>query len=399
MLTSFFMNTILDILVYVIFAYIASFLANKSRLYVKEYNIKENSWDQYLIWFVLFFAIIGGIRWNVGSDCLSYAHQFTYKSEYKQEKERLWWAFSDYIRIRRIHWTIGLGICAFIQIFFITKTLQRYRWLLVFVPFVMFGGRYWLDCMGAVRQMIVACGFLWASKFIYEKKPIQYFLFILIASLIHQSALILIPMYFIPSNFNIENKRIILLLILAACILIGQAPSYSSSFQYLEKLMDVTNYDNYNGKIKFILNQDQTDEALNFGPMMLSYVLIPGFIIWFGPTLKKKYAEKIPYFDLWYNFAYFYACGYFLICNLSHLFIRPMLYFSLFQMIMASLLLYDLWNTYKRKHLGLGVLITYCIIIGINTTWDTIKASGKQWEITTYKIYWFHKDQASKYKL
>ena len=84
----------------------------------------------------------------------------------------------------------------------------------------------------------------------------------------------------------------------------------------------------------------------SFGPMMLSYLLIPICIIWYGSELEEEYCEKIPYFNLWFNFAYLYACGYFLVCNIGHYFIRPVMYFSLFQMVIAAGLLRFLWCDY-----------------------------------------------------
>lgn len=387
------MMVIVDIFIYVAFAFIASAIANKSEALVGDSDESAMAWDRYLVCFMLFFAVIGGLRWNVGSDCLSYAYWFKYPQIEAHNKEGLWWFLVDIIQSEGIHWSIGLGICAFAQIFFITKALKPYRWLLVFVPFVFFGGRYWLDCMGAVRQMIVACGFLWASTFIGDRKLFKYVLFVLIASLIHQSAVILLPFYFLPLKVSVVNHRWKLIAILAICFVLGQTPSFAGAIKYVQIITGATNYDGYSEVFSSLLMEGKTDEALAIGPMMLTYLAIPLLIIWYGPELNEEYSKKMPSFNIWYNLAYFYACGYFLVCNISHLFIRPMLYFSLFQMVMAALLLQYLWSNYKAH--GVRQLTTYafCLIVAINTAWDVYKASGKPFECTTYKISFFYPDQ------
>jgi hypothetical protein len=130
-------------------------------------------------------------------------------------------------------------------------------------------------------------------------------------------------------------------------------------------------------------------------------MLIPIFIVWYGPELKQRYSEKVPYFPLWYNLAYFYACAYFLVCNISHLFIRPVMYFSLFQMVMAAMLLHYLWTEYKTYGVRQLATVLFCIIIATSTSWDVIKAStsGSNWDTTTYKTVFFNQDKLNALRL
>lgn len=258
-----------------------------------------------------------------------------------------------------------------------------------------------MDAMGAVRQMMVACGFLWASKFIYEKNFVKYVLFILVGINIHQSAILLLPFYFIPNKLQIENRRVLLLAFLLGCFVLGKTPAFQSAVGLLQTIAGTTNYENYSEYMSSMLMNGKSDEALNFGPMMLSYLAIPICIIWFAPEMKSRFGKIIPYYDLWYNLAYFYACSYFLVCNLSHLFIRPVLYFSPFQMLMATLLLYYLYKEYHLYGKRQLITIAYCLIICVNTTWDVVKAStsGLEWEITTYKVFFFNSDQRKKINL
>lgn len=393
--------TVIDILIYVAFAFFASSLARKSENYIEDNDISPIHWDKYLTYFVMFFTIIGGIRWMVGNDNISYAMIFSFKEVDFHTKEKLWAMIVYSFQKLGLHWMFGLAICAFVQIYFITKAIQSYRWLLVFIPFVYFGGRYWMDCQNATRQMIVACGFLWSLKFIYERKLGYYLAFIFISSMIHQSSLILLPFYFVPKEYDLTEKKWLLIVVLLGCVVVGQVAGMLSGLsRYVEVIAGATSYEEkYGVDMAKMLNSGYDKEALNFGPMMLSYILIPIFIIWYGAELKEKYGEKIPYFDLWYNFAFFYACSYFLVCNLGHIFIRPFQYFEPFQMVMATMVLHYLWSEYQQYGIRQLATIAFCCVIAVNTSWDVYKASGRRFNTSSYKVSFFHVDEVKRFNL
>ena len=62
-----------------------------------------------------------------------------------------------------------------------------------------------------MRQSITLAIFFLSLKYIEEKKPLKYFGSIIVASLIHSAALILIPVYFIRL-VKLTKKKIILLI-------------------------------------------------------------------------------------------------------------------------------------------------------------------------------------------
>ena len=66
--------------------------------------------------------------------------------------------------------------------------------------------------MNMVRQSIATAIFVFAIQYIKNKKPIRYFLCILIASSIHVTALLYIPIYFL-SKVRIRIKYIVMILL------------------------------------------------------------------------------------------------------------------------------------------------------------------------------------------
>ncbi|MEO8416840.1 MAG: EpsG family protein [Ginsengibacter sp.] len=79
----------------------------------------------------------------------------------------------------------------------------NYYWLAVFI-YVFSPGMMLTNC-SAMRQSLAIGLFLLAIEFINKKKMIYYFLLIGLASLFHQSALVLIPFYFL-GRLNLRLK-------------------------------------------------------------------------------------------------------------------------------------------------------------------------------------------------
>ena len=393
-----------DIFIYLLFAYIM-FLFSSSSFYKNEEN--KGVLDKYLWGFVAFFTIISAIRWGVGVDSISYATCFMSGATDHEiagqinEKELLNKFFIHLIHDLGLHFSIGLGLYAFFQIFFLTKALEKYKYILLYMPFILFGSVYYQNLMNGVRQMIVACGFVWASRFIVERKPLHYFLFICIGYFMHTSTLILLPLYFIPFSFALQQKRNLLLCIYTLCFILGNSPQFGNIVSYVEGLTKLIGYENYADNAVKFLSGDYAEEVRSLGPMQLSYLLTGYFIIWFGPKLDITYAKQIPYFNLWFLFAYLYGCFYFLFCNVSHIFIRPVLYLCLFQMILCSLLLYDFCCNLKNKFYYYSRALFVCVI-WTSTVWSIYKSLnytpvGKR-EYVTYKVFFMNDSEVKKIK-
>ena len=381
-----------NILVYIVFALVMSNLAYRSSYFFP----KSVGWDKYLEWYVAFFTVICAIRWNVGADAISYALIFENGDFRKWDEingEILFYGLTKLSSQLSIPFVIGMGLCAFFQIYPITQALKEYKYILIVLPLVLFGSRYFLDLNNGVRQMIVASMFIYASRFIVDKKPWHYAIFILVGATIHQSVYMLIPFYFIPNKIIIADKRKLMLLTFTSCFIAGQAPAFQDFMGYVENMAKLFGYEGYAERVSLFLSQGKTAESLAFGPMMLSYLLTTYFTIWFGPYLKEHYENKIPYFNLWYNLSFFYACAYFLVCNVSHIFIRPVQYFELFQMIIVSLLLYDFKYSEFRNQL---LYISLLLVLWVNISWDVTKSSGLKRESTTYKVFFMHLDHVNR---
>jgi len=86
---------------------------------------------------------------------------------------------------------------------------------------ILFLGLFYYFTMTYLRQ-VLACGIIWLSfKYIWERKPINFFALVLLAYSFHSSALIFAVMYFIP--FRKYSKGQVTALLIVA-LLVGLTP-------------------------------------------------------------------------------------------------------------------------------------------------------------------------------
>lgn len=382
-----------EIFIWVFFAFIMYAFAQRSYSQFPT----NNKIDKFLWGYIMFFTFISAIRWGVGVDSISYAYGFmrgTTGHEYRglTETEYLHSFLIHSVHDLGLHFSIGLGVLAFLQIFFIVMALKSHKNLLLVLPIVMFGSFYYLHMMNGVRQMIVAFVFLWASKFIVSRNYKWYFSVIFVASFMHHSALMLLPFYFIPTSFSLADKRTLGLLALTLCFIIGITPQFQGIIQYAENLAVLAGYDNYAERVNEYLQEDYEGASRALGPMQLSYLITAYFTIWFGPRLKKKYYAVIPCFNIWFLLSVAYCCLYFLVCNISHIFIRPVDYFVPFHMVIVCLMLWDCWSMRKHSQFAKQWAYILIVIMWTNISWQMVKSTQKanngQTEMSTYKVFW-----------
>lgn len=377
---------VFEVLIYGFFAFVMSYLAKNSLIK----NPDGVELDRYLAFAIVFFAIVSGIRWGVGSDFFSYATQFdTGMAESNLENrsnEFIWVYFVQLFSASGLHYTIGMGFVAFIQILFIYLAFKEYKSILIYIPIVMFGGWFIMSLWGGMRQMIVACVFVYISRWIIERKLLKYIIAIWVLHYVHNSALLLIPLYFIPLKFHLSDKRKFCLIGFLTCFILGQTPIFSDLINIITNFAHLAGYNDYSEQIANKLSGEDV-ETRRLGPTMISYFIICLFSIIYSPILKQRF-NSIPYFEIWYNYSFFFSCGFFLFCNVSHIFIRPFMYFMLFLMIIIAMLLQN------YKEIGRKSSIEYvCLIffIWLGLFWTVYRLSNStEFNFITYKFFWNH---------
>ena len=240
-----------------------------SSRYIKEKAIYEKSPHKYSFflmvccWLPLF--LVSALRWEVGTDFdgvylrgfVSIANGGTFPWE------------AGYIFLNKAVSTVSNDpawifiLTSFIFLTFTFKSIYdssvdiRLSILLLVVD------GFYFQSMNGIRQWITLAMFLYSIKFIRDKKFVPYLVVILLASTIHLSALIFIPVYFFCQLRIPPRKGISILLISIVCM-----PFVRNVFFYIVSL---TKYKWYLDSSYNKMNYSITDTIVGFILVFLGY--------------------------------------------------------------------------------------------------------------------------------
>lgn len=178
---------------------ILSFLAVVSFLELAKFRIKGNHhFYKATYWGIIVIIIfLSTFRWENGTDWKPYYDYFTLAGLFPEngymEPGYTWLCYINYQLTGS--YTFHLGIMALLCILPVAKRIRQYS------PFPFFSLFIWF-CVGfahlfPVRQTIAISLFVFAWKYIIERKCWRYLIIIAIAASFHYTVLVTIPVYFL----------------------------------------------------------------------------------------------------------------------------------------------------------------------------------------------------------
>jgi len=331
--------------------------AHYSALHVKYYQNVTIFKAEYLLPIFL-FSIIFGIRFDVGVDYMSYlSHYEDIKFGHDVDKEFLYVFLLKIFSSNNVNVVFFFSFLSFLQIFFIYLSFKNTPQILLYIIFILFTGRYYMDWMNLIRQSIAFCIFVYSIKYIKENKFKYYLTYISIAFLFHKSAIILLLLYPILKNNKDYFKSTSLQLIIFSFVFIFRnlinIKSYTDLFN---TLFMVTDYGKYS--FRYLDNT----RALSTGFGFVALRLIDIIIIFYNKKLKKYFRNSR--FIIFYN-IYFVGTVFSLLVMGNIILERPILYFSSMKMIVVSYLLYYLWRHKKPEINSLIFVIIVIVYIAL----------------------------------
>lgn len=161
-------------------------------------SIKPN---QFLILMAaLSLILVSGLRTNIG-DTYFYMHAYNvteFNWEYIQNnKDKGFYIFQMILKRYTDDPQAMVFITALITNVLIVLTLYKYSRLVEISLYVYITSGMYLVSMNGIRQYLAAAIIFAATKYIFDGNWKMYILIVLIASTFHQSALVLIPLYFL----------------------------------------------------------------------------------------------------------------------------------------------------------------------------------------------------------
>ena len=330
-------------------------------------NVKLPFWEPGLLLSLLLFAIISGLRYQVGVDYNTYLNLYNsiianpYNINYPEYEVGYIWVLKVFAKAD-IPYTWMFGFFAFIQIFFIYFAFRKQRFLYPILAFVIITGGFYFSMMNGIRQAIAWCILIAAVPYANKKDFLKYALLTLLALSFHKSAMLFIPIFFIAYPDRTFLKSIPLQLgLLFGAIILGETSFFEIFMDQILYVVNLIGYGDRYGNLSPILSNFQntyTKGARYLGPFFIYVVAIL-----YSKEMKAFFLSKS--FIKYYNLFFIGALLFFLTYQ-NTILRRPALYFIIMLLPVTAYLIYYLWKKPRRKTIDLlvlwGIFLVHIII-------------------------------------
>lgn len=379
-------------LVYGLLALILFFLGREISIkeaYSQTHFQKEKiflSWE--MVFMLLLFGFVVGVRWDVGVDHLSYLKIYKDYINFKQfDRDNL---EIGYIFITKLFATLNLHFSFYfafwgiLQMLFLYLAFKNNKYLYPYIGLILILGPLFLSWNNGMRQTLATCIFMFGAQYIVDRKFLKYLFWVFIASLFHKSAWIVLPFYFIPINKILISNRFLQLTILFICIYLGFNQFWIHELTRFGDLLSFIGYERYSENLDMIIY----DEVFkNFGIKTTFLLLINVVIIIFSKSILNSYNDKK--FNLYYNLFFIGICLYYLLFNTSHIFLRVLYYFDIVKLLFSALMLHFLYFKSKLAYIIRVPLFLILFLLSISYTFGSVYEAmiGVDNSIL-YKFFW-----------
>lgn len=315
---------------------------------------------------IIFFIIIGGLRWNTGNDWLPYYRYFeyfdwdTYYSKATFEP--------GYSQLTRLVIALGGDYTVFLIVYTILLVGLRSFFLYrhvnsILLACLLYYGNNLFD-FAATRQWLGISILLLSIPFIIKRKFIPFLVIMLIAMSVHLSLITFLPAYFI---FHKKWSTFSQVTILLLCVVIGYTGVFAGLMSTITSWIPDDGSRIYTKANAYMEMNEELLEAGGSGKSMLSMILgiakralvIP-VLIYFKKIIPKYDKNYLGYLNLFI----FGNALYFLLGNLGLGLGRMATAFYPFEIILLCLIV----DYSKNRKLWFLIVVLYSFVKLIFTT-------------------------------
>lgn len=330
-------------------------------------SYKSKSGILYLIFIILSFSLMMGLRYDVGTDYFSYQEGYIYNFDVGKGEVLFNWTRELFNKFG-FHYWVYFSFLAFLNISFFLLAFRKDGFIIPLILFFLFANGDWLFWMNGIRQAIAMCIWIFALTFIEKRKFWWYLVLCLIAIGFHSSAIILVPLYPILRSGKDYFPTISIQLILFSSVFIIQY-FFGSLLDQLEPLIQFYQSELSGGIYNYSMERFEEEASSSVDGSGIAYLFRIGLsiiVILYSKSLKDFYNSK------WFNIVYFLFFIGLLIENIfptgSIVLTRPFRYFFIFKGIMFSYFVYYLLNIKQKfsEIVGSALIIVFLIIFYLN---------------------------------
>ena len=299
------------------------------------------------MFFVILTAVIiilvAGLRNNIG-DTSAYMDSYKMLSNTFSAKED--WGFGlfqFYLHKISSDPQLLIFVTALITNILNIKVLYKYISYLELEIYMYISSGYFTVTMNGLRQSLVAAVLFVATKFIEEGSFVKYIILVLIISTFHQSALIMIPVYFIVRS-EAWSKTTITIIVISSVGFMG----FSSIFPALLKSLQGTNYGYYANNLDSMGGSSFIRVIVNMVPVILAYLT------------RNKLKELWPKSNIFINMSLinliFVTFGMY-----NWIFNRFTIYFQLYNFVLVPFIIKNCFSGKERRLIYYSFIICFFI--------------------------------------
>jgi len=290
--------------------------------------------------FIPLFLLIALRDISVGTDYQSYVNAYYKILEGTLSSSN--WLGIGYIFICKLlsfiagyNYIIVFSFFGFITLFFVYKSILRNSKIPWLSLYLFLSTCLYYQTFNQFRQMLACTIVLYSIKYMEKKNLKMFIIIILIAASIHNSALVMLPFYFI-SKLEINKKTIFMYVIISLLMMFG--------FNIIERFILYTNYDVYLNT-NFNIERNLSS-IIN---MFVRMILLIGCLLF-----SKRLIKQDPESKYLYNLVI--VCTIFQLLTIkSYLFARITTYFFIFYILLIPNIVYVFLK--KNKILAMGVIL------------------------------------------
>jgi transmembrane protein EpsG len=329
----------LNLFIVFLFSFLARYFATPVPNAVSINSISLNK--IYVLGSLLPLALISGLRSNIG-DTYFYKHAFevnNFKWEQVKEQENIgFWIYQLLLKKFTDDPQILVFTTAIITNILIVFVFMKYSRHFELSAYVYITGGLYLVTMNGIRQSLTAAIIFMATRFIINGNFFAYALIVIFASTFHESALILLPIYFLV-RFEAWSRTTLMLLVIAVVIVLGFDQFSSILFSSLED----TQYGHY---------KDFQEGGANV--IRVAVFGSPLIIAFFG---REKLREIFPESDYIVNMALI-GFVFMIVSTQNWIFARFNIYFEMYQLILVGWIV-KLFHKKEQRFVYLGIIVCY----------------------------------------
>ncbi len=311
---------------------------------------------------IVFYTILLGLRENVGIDYTSYRELFNSLIRWGKDSVKTDMIYYIFLPIvKNFHYNFFIAFLAFITIFFLFRSLERNREVLLWYLFFFFAlGTFFLS-LNIMRQTAAAFVVFYAMNLLLRAKLKKGILYFFLAFIIHRSSLVLFPFIFL-FRYDFLRGRWVQYLLLFSSLVVGNIlfEKLSPILSSLDFIGLENSYGWYFQNFEIGSNRALEMKSEYNGTGVFNYLtlFLNCIVIFYSVKLKEKFKHQ--YFTFFYNFFIF---GIILnnLIQFNEGMSRIISYFTFYSVYIYSIFYYYL---FQRTENNSALLVKFsCLII------------------------------------